>query len=81
MVQRPLECPLCTTVPEEEHHLFFDCDYSKEAWNVMGIGQLLLQQQHGQQHKRKNFAHMQQCITTACRPCSSSYMKFVAKQK
>jgi hypothetical protein len=30
-------------VPEEEHHFFFDCD-SKEAWNVMEIGQLLLQQ-------------------------------------
>jgi hypothetical protein len=57
MVQRPLECPLCTTVPEEEHHLFFDCDYSKEAWNVMGIGQLLLQQHNIDSNIKEKILH------------------------
>jgi hypothetical protein len=43
-------------VPEEEHHFFFDCD-SKEAWNVMEIGQLLLQQHNMDNNIKERILH------------------------
>jgi ribonuclease HI len=36
-----LECPLCLENFEDEWHLFFECEGSKEAWNVMGLGHVI----------------------------------------
>jgi hypothetical protein len=37
---------MCLEVPEEDWHLFFECEYNKEAWTVMGIDQILQTRVH-----------------------------------
>jgi ribonuclease HI len=48
-VQCPQECPLCLAEPENDEHIFFNCDNSIEAWSAMGIEQII--------HPRLNFLH------------------------
>ncbi|XP_045810275.1 uncharacterized protein LOC123904688 [Trifolium pratense] len=36
-----LECPFCLQNIEDEWHLFFECEGSKEAWNVMGLAHVI----------------------------------------
>ncbi|MCI33786.1 ribonuclease H protein, partial [Trifolium medium] len=36
-VQCPVDCPLCLSEPEEDWHMFFECEGSKDAWNIMGL--------------------------------------------
>jgi ribonuclease HI len=48
-VQCPLDCPLCFAEPEDDWHLFFNCESSNEAWSAMGIEQIL--------HPRLNLFH------------------------
>jgi hypothetical protein len=33
---------LCLTCGEEEHHLFFNCDSIREAWEIMGLSNVIL---------------------------------------
>jgi hypothetical protein len=40
-VQCPQECPLCLAEPENDEHIFFNCDNSFEAWIAMGIEQII----------------------------------------
>ncbi|GAU34086.1 hypothetical protein TSUD_255820 [Trifolium subterraneum] len=40
-VQCPIECPFCLVVPEEEWHMFFDCEGHKDAWSSAGLHQII----------------------------------------
>jgi hypothetical protein len=46
-VQCLIVCPICTTEMEEELHIFFQCEGSREAWSVMGLDHIIQQQMQG----------------------------------
>jgi hypothetical protein len=47
-VQCQLDCPLCLEleVPEDDWHLFFVCEGSKEAWCTMGLDHIIQPRMH-----------------------------------
>jgi ribonuclease HI len=45
-VNCPSECPMCSSCEEEEQHLFLSCDMIREAWEVMGLAQIILSRLH-----------------------------------
>lgn len=36
-VQIPILCPMCESDIEHLLHVFFDCDFAKQCWNVVGL--------------------------------------------
>ncbi|GAU44727.1 hypothetical protein TSUD_88120 [Trifolium subterraneum] len=45
-VQCPIECSLCMLEPEEEWHMFFECEGSIDAWSVVGLNHIILPRRH-----------------------------------
>ncbi|MCI09498.1 pentatricopeptide repeat-containing protein, partial [Trifolium medium] len=51
-VQYPVECPLCLLEPEEEWHIFFECEGNKEAWTTMDLNHVLQSRINSSQNTR-----------------------------
>ncbi|GAU14634.1 hypothetical protein TSUD_96980 [Trifolium subterraneum] len=45
-VQCLIECSLCVLEPEEEWHMFFECEGSIDAWSVVGLNHIILPRSH-----------------------------------
>ncbi|MCI09099.1 ribonuclease H protein [Trifolium medium] len=68
-VQCQIDCPLCLEFAEDDWHLFFDCEGSKEAWSTMGLDQII-------QPRMQLFDNAKELIFDVCKKES----KYVAGQ-
>jgi hypothetical protein len=57
---RYVQCPHCLSEPEDEWHIFFDCDNIKEAWTTLRLHQLI-------QQRRNNLYDINALLFDICR--------------